>query len=202
LRSKSLSSRPACLLGARSPSRRLALRACLSGLSALVLVGASAIATGQEQGACSPEARAWAARCADSRPQFRFELLACPEGGVTAVAQLDAGEPLHVEIASAEAGRPRTIGRFGLAPIGEFPDWSRAPAAQRAAFEAVCACAQNDPSLPLSAARLRPQSSGQISTAFPPWRLLLGLALAAYLFLVRSQHSRPSRVPPFLAWPA
>ncbi len=60
--------------------------------------------------------------------------------GVAVVAASSDGQVLRIELAPDRPSSIVRVGRIGLAPVGEFPDWQAAPPAFHRSFEAVRAC--------------------------------------------------------------
>jgi hypothetical protein len=151
------------------------------GLAALLASPARA----QSVPGCPAAITAWADGCAE----VEVRALACPSGrAVFAVGTL------RVEVARDLARAFAAAGELGASPIGEFPDWSAAPAADRAAFEALLGCLRARPGELVEAldpdpapATLRAGRASEPGDAagppLPPLplRLLAGLAIALAL---------------------
>jgi len=117
---------------------------------------------------CDASVEAWVARCG------RFELVTCHRG---VVVVRDAEAKLDVELRPRSPESFRAAGELGLAPVGQFPDWSKESEPRRRALDTLAACAERE-RLPLE--RLLPEPTGQTPRVRPPlvpWRLLAGLIL-------------------------
>lgn len=172
-----------------SPHPRLAL-ALLAGVAAWLCLTPPALAQGGA--GCSAAIGRWAASCR-SVAGVRVEPEVCVQGRVIVRASADGAGALRVEIGPAEGGAFVREGAFALSPIGDFPDWSHAPATHRRALDGLRACVRANAPLDSPAreglAALRERASSPSSPVWP-WRLLAGVALALALAL-RAARSWP-----------
>jgi hypothetical protein len=142
--------------------------------------------------ACGPRARAWAEACSKTSgatvvaarcPKDRVILSLVPQGA-------SPTEPPEF----VEAARDRRDALFyergiGLLPLGEFPDFRSAPQAVRDALRAAVTCVDREPP-PFDEAA--DGGAPEMRDARPPlpWRLLVGLGLAATLLPWRTKRRR------------
>lgn len=132
---------------------------------------------------CAQDLLRWADRCAERRA-LSLQVVACPSDELSVLsASVANGPALRIELSSRPRGF-RVAGAHALSPIGEFPDWGRAPPSLRDAFERVAACAQDPPPRQMRGDGVPSLSlrSGP-SHARVPWLL----ALAALLALLRAR---------------
>lgn len=130
---------------------------------------------------CAGELLQWAARCADAHG-VALRVTACPSDELAVLsASVARGPSLRVELARGRRGF-RAVGPHALSPIGEFPDWARAPAPLRDAFERTAACAATLPARPMrgGAVPVAPTLAGP-SGPRAPWLLALAAAIALLL---------------------
>lgn len=169
----------------------------VSTLSLALVASAAQPAQGARAQGC-PGAERWADACAHAH-DLDVEVVLCPPGGVILSARVGAGTPVRIEIAHQPEAAFRRVGALGVSPVGEYPDWNRAPEAVRDGFERVLACVEEDPSLDVPEGRLEPAGSGggrradSRSPPGPPWLGLLGLMLGAVLVARIGKAARPSR---------
>lgn len=64
----------------------------------------------------------------------------CFPGGLVVHARFDDGPGVQVEIRSDDGPSLVRQGRFGVSPVGEFPDWNQEPTARRQALAEVVRC--------------------------------------------------------------
>jgi hypothetical protein len=152
----------------------------VGGLAALVTATASA----QHVPGCPAAITAWASGCAEAE----VRAAACPAGRV-----VFAVGALRVEVSRDPARSFAAAGALGASPVGEFPDWSAAPAADRAAFDALVGCLRARPGelvraleadpapATLRSDRVPPPSAGASPIPPLPLRLLAGLVLALFV---------------------
>lgn len=162
----------------------------LAGLCGVAVLAVTGIARADR---CGPDATAWVARCA-AASSVAMRLESCPSA-VAVVELRPEGKPLRVEL-STSASSFRRIGPYGLAPIGDFPDWQLEPAATRNAFDAFAACvARENPEALLATDAAPPLRSndGVRPNARPPF-LLIAALLAAVFSCWRRWRLRPFAV--------
>ena len=141
-------------------------------------------------GGCPEGVSQWADACAQRRGKG-VDAEFCAPGQVVLLFATDA-EELKVEVSTAERIQFREVAGFGLAPVGQWGDWSTAPVEVRAAFDEAAACLSQDPSLSLvpgsasagdGGARELPQAPKLWDRpARPPWLLLAALLLTLFLW--------------------
>lgn len=149
-------------------------------------------ALAQENNACSEETIAWIAR-ADAENPAAIRAGQCSSTHVVLKLELPGTNSFNVEIAQSGRNAFRRIGRLGVSPVLEVPDFSLLPNAQREAFEALCTwlSAHGDeimpsqaPKIPLFRRRLKPlPETASVGNFWPKgaWGalvLLLGLITA------------------------
>jgi hypothetical protein len=147
------------------------------GLKLAVLAGATATTTPAAAQSCDALAR-WSEDCRG----VDLTIVHCVEGGVVLDAVAAGGDPLRIEIARGRVDAFVRVGDVGLSPVGEFADWSEAPASFREAFAAVRQCVEANPTLSLPEGEFEVGQSPRSTPATTPpipWFLLLGLAGAA-----------------------
>lgn len=150
----------------------------------MVAIAASARPGRAQAARCDRATTDWVARCARSAG-LAVEARGCPSGRLVASVTPGDGAVLDVEIGLANGPAFRKAGRFGVSPIGDFPDWNRESPERRRAFDAIVSCVARDPSLTVT--RDAEPPTGTPSRAPPPpperipWLLFGGglLALAA-----------------------
>ena len=100
----------------------------------------------EAQAACHPSVEDWAARCFDNSG-YRVSNTMCPSGFVI----LDVGQSLmestRIEVASDPTRGFQNVRGFGVSVVGEFQDFTQAPAVVREPFERVITCLERDPQL-------------------------------------------------------
>lgn len=100
----------------------------------LLLVG-PAHAGDREVRPCPAPVAEWAGSCAgDAAPAFAAH---CPPNHVLFAVGPNG---LKVDVSARPDEAFVAAGAFGASPVGDFPDWDRAPAADRAAFDALVGC--------------------------------------------------------------
>lgn len=119
------------------PTARGAALAGALGAALLALAAVASPAAAQRALGCGPDLDAWAASCG-------ARLVACPPGH--AVVAVGPGR-LRVDVTRQERGAFATAPGLGLSPVLEVASWSEVPAADRAAFEALVACARAAPTV-------------------------------------------------------
>jgi hypothetical protein len=166
----------------------------LKGLAAIALAALAALlalapraAHAEPVAACAPSVVAWTAACSN-QARMQVGTLRCPEGVIVLSVAIGAEPPLHVE-ARPHADRGfRVVKGVALAPIGQFDDWSRAPAAARDAFDRLASCVEHDPSLeaappaPAPLPARAPVTPPKAAHTKAPWLLLGALAAALAAF--------------------
>lgn len=146
-------------------------------LTALLLV----LLPSPVEAACPKAVTAWMQGCSASSG-IGFALTECAPDRLTISAP--AGEEmLPIEVRADGKGFVQQ-GRFGLSPLGQFPDWRAEPKARRAALEALRKCVEDTPTqldvlaasdAPVATTRERaPEHAGRALAS-----LLAGLVLAA-----------------------
>ena len=153
--------------------------AVLRRLALLVLVALLCAPRAEAQPTgCAPDLLRWADRCTRART-VALRVVACPSHELAVLsASVDGGAAVRVEFSLGGRGF-RVVGAHALSPVGEFPDWSRAPPALRDAFEQVVACAQDAPPRQMrgGAVPVIPTLSRR-AHARVPWLLALAALLA------------------------
>jgi hypothetical protein len=144
-------------------------------------------------GGCGATMDAWLLACSvETGVTMRTDYCA---NEVAVVAASADGEVVRVELNRANPQRSfARADRLGVSPIGEFTDWSAAPAGVRRGFEAVQRCAtERVPTwveTPEAAVVARYQSTPT------PWRsALAALTLLSWLVLVIRAAPRATRLP-------
>ncbi len=89
-------------------------------------------------GGCDDAFRAWIASCA-AQEGIALSEDHCADG-VAVVAASSDGQLLRIELSLDRPSSRVRVGRIGLAPIGDFTDWEKAPEPFHRSFEAVRAC--------------------------------------------------------------
>jgi hypothetical protein len=112
-------------------------------------------AQAQENNTCSEETIAWIVR-ADAENPASIRAGQCSSTHVVLKLELPGTNSFDVEIAHAGRNAFRRIGRLGVSPVLEVPDFSQLPNAQREAFEALCTwlSAHGDEIMPSHAPRI------------------------------------------------
>ncbi len=177
------------------------LRAAFVLLLAVVVLGYCS-RPARAAGSCAEANHAWTARCTRVGG-LRFQHLQCPPGRVVVRVESGGGPPLDVEIAPSGPHAFRSVAGFGLSPIGEFPDWKRAPPAQRRALDQLGDCLRRTggPTLGVQPPESEPTQSGQAApspgapTRTPPlpWLLFAALALLAVVIAMEIRRAQARR---------
>lgn len=130
--------------------------------------------------------RAWSEACPALREQCaRAE--ACVPGRVVLSLGCDAhGSRERVELSDGPSGF-RRAGSAWASPVGDFADWSAAPASTRAALDAVVSCAEQHGDRPRASSALRRSSSTPTRWAFAAWRLWAALLCVVALAALSSR---------------
>lgn len=126
-----------------------------------------------------------------------LEVVRCFAGG--AVVSVGGPGPSKLEVEIRRGGRPgfRAVRDISLSPLIQVDDWSKVAPERRAAFERLATCVDKNPrpwpSGEPSTARQAPPPPAAFTPPSPtlPWRLLLGVVLAATAIF-----AKPSK----LAW--
>ncbi len=150
------------------------------GLTLAMTLGVLAVPAHADDGSkhCLDAAKAWLASCPTTR-DLELVNATCPTGGVVIVVEPLGGAPLRVEVTRSKERGFRRAGDLGISPVGEFTDWNREPREARDALDAVVACAETNPDVPMSKGELSPGtralSGPRDPTPATPWLLFAGL---------------------------
>ncbi|MRG95006.1 SGNH/GDSL hydrolase family protein [Polyangium spumosum] len=111
-------------------------------------------AGGAARGVCAPTVEAWIAACADAE-YLELGAFECLSDRVIVEAGGDAA--LRFDVARDGSRSFRRVGRAGLSPLGEFPDWNAEPEPRRRALDALAACLARDATFLQSPALATPE---------------------------------------------
>jgi hypothetical protein len=140
-------------------------------------------------GACAPALAAWAARCAAAQG-VEVTATGCPHRRAILAVRAPGGRPLEIEVSEGVPGSFARVGALGVSPKGEFPDWKKAPDDARRAFDALAACVERDPSLPMGSGAYFTRISERPSIA---WRLVAAALAAVAACALPLRGGRPAR---------
>lgn len=141
---------------------------------------------------CAAEGRAWAERCT-RETGLQFRQFRCPPGRMVVRVASGGGPALEVEIGPWSSRAFRKVGGYGLSPIGEYPDWNKAPPAKRRALDQLGECVRRAGTLTFSAHANPVARHTRHGTWHLPWMLLAALALLGVVVGLELRSTRERR---------
>ena len=168
---------------------------------------------------CTRDTSQWVDRCA-SLTDLVVDLVLCPAGAVSLDVAMSSSPPVRVEVTGdPERGFESVVG-YGVAVVGEFPDWYGVGPEIRVPFDGILECLKADPTLQIPSGELQPtgrsvrwrpgersegasehgggpgswRSAAEYSPPIP-WRLLLAIVLGGFVFWSEGRtHTRRARL--------